>query len=195
MDPKTPTASALAALANPSCLLYGPLDARYEDRPIPTIDDPHDVIVKIAYTGVCGSDVHFHNHAGIRTFITPSHPLTLGHESSGTIHATGPAVHTLSPGDPVALEPGIPCRRCPSCKAGTYNLCPRMRFAADPPHTHGTLTRYYKLPEDFCYRLPDGVGLREGVLMEPLGVAVHAVRLAGVRPGMRVVVFGAGAVG
>ncbi|KNG90643.1 alcohol dehydrogenase [Aspergillus nomiae NRRL 13137] len=180
---------------NPSCLLYGALDARYEDRPMPVLDNPHDVIVQIAYTGVCGSDVHFWLHGGIRTYVSETQPLTMGHEASGTIHAVGSGVTTLAPGDRVAIEPGYPCRRCPRCKSGRYNLCPEMKFAADPPFTHGTLTRYFKLPADFCYKIPDHISLADAVLMEPLAVAIHAVRLADVKPGNRVVVFGAGTVG
>lgn len=70
-----------------------------------------------------------------------------------------------------------------------------MTFAADPPYSHGTLRKYYKLPEDFCYKLPDSVDLDEGVLVEPLSVAVHASRLADIKVGQDVVIFGAGTVG
>lgn len=119
----------------------------------------------------------------------------MGHEASGTIHAVGSAVTSLRPGDKVSIEPGYPCRRCKHCKSGRYNLCPEMRFAADPPRTHGTLTKFFLLPADFCYKLPESISLAEGVLMEPLAVAVHAVRLADIKPGQRVVVFGAGTVG
>lgn len=120
--------------------------------------------------------------------------MVLGHESSGVIAAVGPAVTSLQAGDRVALEPGTPCRRCANCKAGKYNLCPHMAFAATPPF-NGTLARYYVLPEDFCYKLPPHVGLDEGALMEPLGVAMHICRQAAVTPGVSVVVFGAGPVG
>lgn len=70
-----------------------------------------------------------------------------------------------------------------------------MRFAADPPHSHGALTKYFKMPEDYCYKLPDSMGLDEGVLVEPLAVAVHVARLADIKAGQDVVVFGAGTVG
>ncbi|GLA28800.1 GroES-like protein [Aspergillus phoenicis ATCC 13157] len=187
---------SLTDMSNPSCLLYGAHDARYEDRPIPTITSPTDVIIRIAYTGVCGSDVHFYHHGGIHRPITPSNPITMGHESTGIIHAIGPAVTTLSPGDPVALEPGYACHRCNLCKSGRYNLCREMKFAAVPGICHGTLTRFFKLPADYCYRIPEGtLGLDEATLLEPLGVAVRSVREVGVKPGMRVVVFGAGTVG
>lgn len=120
--------------------------------------------------------------------------MVLGHESSGVISKVGSAVTTLKVGDQVAMEPGIPCRRCDPCKSGKYNLCESMAFAATPPYD-GTLAKYYVLPEDFCYKLPGSMTLQEGAVMEPLGVAVHIVKQAGVSPGQSVVVFGAGPVG
>jgi D-xylulose reductase len=120
--------------------------------------------------------------------------MVLGHESSGIVSKVGSAVTTLQVGDQVAMEPGIPCRRCEPCKSGKYHLCLYMAFAATPPYD-GTLARYYRLPEDFCYKLPASVPLIEGALIEPLGVAVHVIKQAGVVPGNSVVVFGAGPVG
>ncbi|KLO96554.1 putative xylitol dehydrogenase [Fusarium fujikuroi] len=180
---------------NPSCFLYGPEDARFGERPIPQIEDPHDVIVKIAYTGVCGSDVHFWTEGGFARKVSERHPLVMGHEASGIIYKAGAAVSNLEPGDRVAIEPGFSCKSCTYCKSGRYNLCQNMKFAADPPSTHGTLSRYFKIPEDFAYKIPDSVSLEEAVLVEPLSVAVHGVRLADVRPGHIVIVQGAGAVG
>jgi D-xylulose reductase len=119
----------------------------------------------------------------------------MGHEASGTIHSIGPSVSTLKPGDRVAIEPGCPCRRCKTCKAGRYNFCPQMTFAASPPNSHGTLVKFFKIAEDFCYKLPESMGLDEGVLVEPLAVAVHVARLADIKVGQSVIVFGAGTVG
>lgn len=120
--------------------------------------------------------------------------MVLGHESAGVITKVGSAVTTLKVGDRVAMEPGICCRRCEPCKSGKYNLCENMAFAATPPYD-GTLAKYYVLPEDFCYKLPEHISLQEGALMEPLGVAVHIVKQAQISPGQSVVVFGAGPVG
>jgi D-xylulose reductase len=121
----------------------------------------------------------------------------MGHEASGTIHSVGTAVTLCKPGDRVALEPGVPCRFCKACKSGTYNLCRQMRFAAapGPPDTQGTLTKYYNVAEDFVYKIPDDMGLDEAVLVEPLAVAVHAVKLGDVRPGETVVIMGSGTIG
>ncbi|KEF57404.1 L-iditol 2-dehydrogenase [Exophiala aquamarina CBS 119918] len=195
-----------AETTNPSVFLYGPGNAKIEDRPEPRITDPTDAIVRIKFVGVCGSDVHFWTAGGVNgKNVSCTNPLVMGHEASGTIHAVGSSVTHLSPGDNVAIEPGQPCRCCERCKEGLYNLCPRMRFAACPATsdrpgtdgTDGTLTKYYKIPADFCYKLPPGVSLQEGVLAEPLAVAAHAVRMVDVRPGktQSVVVFGSGTIG
>jgi len=127
--------------------------------------------------------------------VDADHPLVMGHEASGVVHSVGKMVHSLKPGDRVAIEPGFPCRRCKRCKEGRYNLCPEMKFAASPPDSHGALAKFYRLPEDFCYKIPPCLGLDEAVLVEPLAVAVHIVRLADIRPGNSVVIFGAGTIG
>lgn len=121
----------------------------------------------------------------------------MGHEASGTIASIGSAVTRVRPGSRVALEPNTPCRHCLACKSGTYNLCRSIRFAAapGPPDTQGTLAKFYVLSEDFVYPVSEAVGLDEAVLVEPLAVGVHAVRLGDVRPGETVVVMGSGTVG
>ena len=120
--------------------------------------------------------------------------MVLGHESSGIIESVGSEVKNLKAGDRVAMEPGVPCRHCPHCKGGFYNLCPDMAFASTPPFD-GTLAKVYRLPGDFCYKLPDDVSLEAGALVEPTAVAVHVVRQGGVNAGHNVVIFGAGPVG
>lgn len=160
---------------------------------MPKLQTPHDVLVAVNYTGICGSDVHYWVHGAIGHFVVKD-PMVLGHESAGTIVEVGSAVTTLRKGDRVALEPGYPCRRCAPCLSGRYNLCPDMQFAATPPYD-GTLTGFWVAPADFCYKLPDNVSLQEGALIEPLAVAVHIVRQARVQPGQSVVVMGAGPVG
>lgn len=136
----------------------------------------------------------------------------MGHEASGIVHTVGPAVSTLKPGDEIAIEPGFACRVCANCKSGHYNLCPDMKFAANPPLTHGTLSKFFKVPADCCFKISGtlgenralgggenrsklGIGLDEAVLIEPMAVAVHSVRQVGVKAGDRVVIFGAGTVG
>jgi len=178
---------------NPSFILEAKNKVIYEDRPIPELPSPYDVIVKPKWTGICGSDVHYWVEGRIGHFVVEK-PMVLGHESAGIVHQVGDKVKTLKVGDRVAMEPGVPCRRCVRCKEGKYNLCPDMAFAATPPYD-GTLARYYTLPEDYCFKLPENMSLEEGALIEPTAVAVHITRQASIKPGDSVVIFGAGPVG
>ncbi|OBT57456.1 hypothetical protein VE04_02295 [Pseudogymnoascus sp. 24MN13] len=146
-------ASLTEGKSNLSFILNSTLNVSYEERPIPTLTDPRSVLVAMALTGICGSDLHYWQHGSIGPFVLKS-PMCLGHESSGTVAAIGSGVTTLKLGDRVAIEPGTPCRHCEPCLSGHYNLCPDMRFAATPPYD-GTLTGFYAAPEDFCYKLPD----------------------------------------
>lgn len=178
---------------NNSFVLRGIKDVLFEDRPVPKLGSPYDVLLQVNFTGICGSDVHYWQHGRIGHFVVKD-PMVLGHESAGTVMEVGPSVKSLKKGDRVAMEPGIPCRRCVRCKEGKYNLCFDMAFAATPPYD-GTLAKYYILPEDFCYKLPEHMTLEEGALMEPLSVAVHITKQSGLKTGDTVVVFGAGPVG
>lgn len=178
---------------NPSVVLQSIGKITFEDRPVPQLTDPNYVKIAITNTGLCGSDVHYYEHGSCGSFKVTS-PMVLGHESSGIIVEVGDNVTTLAVGDRVACEPGVPSRLSKEYKAGYYNLCPHMAFAATPPYD-GTLCRYYLLPEDFCVKLPEHVSLEEGALVEPLSVGVHANRLINVTMGDSMIVFGAGPIG
>ncbi|SCU91052.1 LANO_0D10616g1_1 [Lachancea nothofagi CBS 11611] len=168
-------------------------EIKIEDRPIPEIEDPHYVKLQIKKTGICGSDIHYYLTGAIGDFVLEQ-PMVLGHESSGIVVEVGEKVTRVKVGDRVAIEPGVPSRYSDATKAGRYNLCPKMAFAATPPYD-GTLVKYYLAPEDFVVKLPDHVSLEEGALVEPLSVGVHANKLAKVAYNQKVVVFGAGPVG
>ena len=179
-------------MKNPSAVLVAVGDLRIEDRPTPR-PGPGDVVIGVRSVGICGSDIHYWEHGRIGDFVVES-PLVLGHEAAGVVEDVAADVTDLKPGDRVAIEPGVPCRRCAHCKSGRYNLCGDVRFMATPP-IDGALARYVVHPADFCYRLPDHVSLDGGAMLEPLSVGVHACRRGGVRPGSRVLVMGAGPVG
>ncbi|GJQ69295.1 hypothetical protein Trydic_g6429 [Trypoxylus dichotomus] len=177
---------------NLTAILYGVNDLRLEQTPIPEPKDDQ-VLLRMEAVGICGSDVHYLVKGYIGQFVVRQ-PMVIGHEASGTVVEVGKNVKNLKPGDRVAIEPGVPCRRCSYCKEGRYHLCPDMVFCATPP-IHGNLARYYVHDADFCFKLPDHVSFEEGAILEPLSVGVHGCKRAGVGVGSIVLVLGAGPIG
>jgi len=163
-----------------------------QDRKRPTPDND-EVLVSVRDVGICGSDIHYYTHGQIGDHVVEE-PLVLGHESAGEVVEIGAAVNGFETGDHVALEPGVPCRRCGHCKRGEYHLCESVTFMATPPHD-GAFADYVAWPADFAYELPEGVSTREGALCEPLSVGIHACRRGDVSTGDSVLITGAGPIG
>lgn len=178
---------------NLTLVLKEKLKMELEQRPLPPKPGSNEVTLATHTVGICGSDVKYWQQGKIGNFVLTK-PMILGHETSATVIEVGENVKSLRPGDNVAVEVGLPCSTCARCRAGKYNLCNDMAFAATPPYD-GTLTRYFNHPADFCFKLPEAVSLEEGALLEPLAVAVHACQRAGIKLGDVVLVCGAGAVG
>lgn len=172
--------------------MNGTLNIEYDQQEVPQ-PKAGEVLVKVEYVGICGSDVHFYQHGRIGDFVVDG-KFILGHESGGTVQAVGEGVTSLRPGDRVALEPGVTCGKCEFCKTGHYNLCPDVRFFATPPY-HGTFCDYVTHPADMCFKLPENVTTMEGALVEPLAVGLHAARQGGVKLGDSVVILGSGCIG
>lgn len=172
--------------------LMGVNDLKIQPFNLPPLG-PYDVKVRMKAVGICGSDVHYLKHMRCAGYIVKE-PMVIGHECAGIIEEVGSGVKNLSPGDRVALEPGISCQRCDLCKEGRYNLCPEMKFFATPP-VHGSLANQVVHPAHLCYKLPDELSLEEGAMCEPLSVGVHACRRACIGPETRVLVMGAGPLG
>lgn len=163
-----------------------------DDQPIPE-PSADQVLIKMEYCGVCGSDVHFYREGKVGDTPAPA-DFILGHEVAGTIVKTGKNVTCLIPGDRVALEPGYTCGKCEFCKTGRYNLCPDVHFFAAPP-VAGALMEYVVHPADMCFKLPSNVSTEEGALVEPLAVGMHAAAQANVTLGSSVLILGGGCIG
>lgn len=164
----------------------------FKTRPRPKLES-NDVLVKVRDIGICGSDVHYLTEGQIGDFVVED-PLILGHEVAGEIVETGDEVDTHAVGQEVAIEPGIPCRRCEYCKRGEYHLCEDITFMATPPND-GAFVEYIAWPADFVYPLPSNVSTREGALCEPLSVGIHACRRANIGVGDTVLITGSGPIG
>lgn len=164
----------------------------FEEREIPKVKDD-EVLVKLEYVGICGSDLHYYETGAIGDYVVEP-PFVLGHEPGGTVVEVGKNVKHLKVGDRVALEPGKTCGHCEFCKTGRYNLCPDVVFFATPP-VDGVFQEYVAHEADLCFKLPDNVSTLEGALIEPLAVGFHAAIQGDAHLGQRAVVMGAGCIG
>ena len=172
--------------------LYGIGDIRIDEVPRPS-PGPGEALVRVKAVGICGSDVHYFKEGRIGEVVV-SEPLVLGHEPAGVVEAVGEGVEHLKPGDRVAVDPAIPCGRCEWCERGHPNLCPSVRFFGTPP-VDGALREYITHPAEALFKLPEGLDYECGAMLEPFGVALHAVDLAHLKPGQRIAVFGVGVIG
>lgn len=164
----------------------------YVEREVPQPAD-NEVLVKLEYVGICGSDMHYYETGRIGDYVVKP-PFVLGHEPGGVVVEVGKNVKHLKIGDRVALEPGKTCGHCEYCKEGKYNLCPDVVFFATPP-VDGVFQEYVAHEAALCFKLPDNVDTMEGALIEPLAVGFHAANQGGAHAGQTAVVFGAGCIG
>ena len=157
-------------------------------EPVPP--GPGEVQLRVSHCGICGTDLHiYHGVMDARV----ANPQIMGHEMSGVVNAIGADVHGFDVGDRVTVMPLDPCGACPACEAGHSHICHNLKFLGiDTP---GAFQSLWTVPAHTLHRLPDNLSLAHGALIEPLAVACHDVRLAGVGQGDEVVVLGGGPIG
>lgn len=162
--------------------LHGHGRIELHDEKMPDLKNG-EVMLQIAAVGVCGSDLHWFTHGSIGDAVLDK-PLVLGHEFSA-----------VTPnGIRVAVDPALPCGHCEWCMRGDPNLCPQVRFAGHGGQD-GALREFMAWPMEALFPLPDSIDTVEGAMLEPLGVAIHAVNLGKLQRGMKVGVFGSGPIG
>jgi L-iditol 2-dehydrogenase len=162
--------------------LFAPGDLRLLEEPLPN-PGAGEELVRVGVVGLCGSDRHGFDGGASGGARLP-HPLLPGHEFAGWTAA----------GKLVAVDPAIPCTECEFCREGNPNLCNRLRFAGYGQEDGG-LREYVAWPSRCLNLLPDSLTPADGAMLEPLGIAIHAVDLGKVSAGMRVGVFGCGPIG
>ncbi len=179
---------------------HGVKDIRVEEIPEPS-PAAGEVKVKVAWTGICGSDLHEYLAGPIFVPVDEEHPLshdkapiTMGHEYCGTVTELGEGVSDLSVGDRVAIEPIFACGDCAACLEGKYNLCDSLGFVG-LSGGHGGFAAYSVVPARMVHKMPDNLSMEQGALVEPAAVALHAVRLSKIKAGDKAAVFGAGPIG
>lgn len=166
---------------------FGPKDLRLVEIDQPKIKDD-EVLMKVKKVGICGTDLHIYS-GGMKV---PT-PLIMGHEFVGEIVEVGSKVANVKVGDRAVAEHVIGCGICKYCLQGKRNLC--ISPTAIGLHRPGALAEYISLPSGLVYRLPDELSLDEGVLVEPVSIAVYAVRKGEVSVGDEVAVIGQGPIG
>lgn len=170
-------------------------DVRVEEVEEPSVL-PGQLKVKVAWAGICGSDLHAYSHGlsmEAHSLSGQKPPLTLGHEFSGEVVAVGESVTNHQVGDKVAIEPLIYCGKCYACQRGYYNQCAQVGFVG--LNRDGGFAEYVIVDEHMAHTLPENVSFEEGALVEPTAVSFYAVRESKLKPGDSVAIFGAGPIG
>ncbi len=162
-------------------------DLRYEEIEKPKAE-PGKVIVKVKYTGICGSDVPRVNGDACHYY-----PNVLGHEFSGVIDEVGPGVTNVKPGDRVAGMPLVPCMECEDCQRGDYSLCKHYSFIGS--REFGSFAEYVAVPEKNVVKIGDSVDFIKGAFFEPATVALHGLERTGYKGGKTVAILGGGTIG
>ncbi len=182
-----------------SIRLLGPRQLEFRtDYPEPVDPSDGEALIRVRAVGICGSDLHLYQSGHIGN-LGRGDPLIPGHEFMAEVLATGPQAidgfgRPLRTGSRVAVEPHLPCHRCEWCERGDVNLCPHHTFIGLPGFD-GALRERMTLPARACFPIPDDISDEAGALLEPLGVALHALNLAGRVLGKTVAVIGAGPIG
>lgn len=169
-------------------VMTAPGEISFCEVPVPEAGEGQ-ILIKIHMIGICGSDIHVYH--GEHPFT--SYPVTQGHEVSGEIAALGAGVEGFTVGQKVTIEPQVFCGHCHPCTHGKYNLCEELKVMGF--QTTGTASHYFAVDASKVTPIPENMSYEEGAMIEPLAVAVHAVRRAGDISGQNIAVIGAGPIG
>jgi len=178
-----------------AAVLYGKQDIKIEDRPIP-VPGPNQLVVKIDYVGICGTDVEFYKDG--HPFLKD--PIVLGHENMGTVYAVGEGVTEFKVGDRLLCGPPSACEEmCPSCKRGETNICiygfPKTAGIGGPDGGYAEYFLVRDVGHTMLIKIPEGVDPKDAVLFDVICVALHGIRKSKFKLGDNVVVSGTGPIG
>ena len=175
------------ALKMKAGVVHAKNDIRYEDIDKPQIK-PGMVLVKVKFTGICGSDVPRVNGDACHFF-----PNVLGHEFSGVVEETGEGVESVAAGDHVAGIPLVPCMKCEDCQKGDYSLCKHYSFIGS--RQFGSFAEYVMVPEKNVVKYDKSISFEQGASFEPCTVALHGLERTGYKGGHTVAILGGGTIG
>ena len=168
-------------------VVYAKNDIRHDEIEKPAVR-PGTVLIKVKYTGICGSDVPRVNGDACHFF-----PNVLGHEFSGVVEEIGEGVTSVQPGDRVAGVPLVPCMACEDCQRGDYSLCKHYSFIGS--RQFGSFAEYVVVPEKNAVKFSEDVSFEKGAFFEPATVALHGLERTGYKGGHTVAILGGGTIG
>lgn len=171
-----------------SARYYGIQDVRFEETRKPECGK-NEALIKVAYAGICGSDLHIYN----KGMFIQNIPETMGHEFVGVIEQIGENVSEFAPGDAVIANPMVPCMKCPSCKAGSFNTCEELGFIGEV--RQGCFAQYIAMDQETLIKVREGADLKSIALSEPLAVALNICERAQFQPDDHVALIGVGPIG
>jgi L-iditol 2-dehydrogenase len=177
-----------------AAVLTGIRQMEVREVPDPKITKDTDVLLKIEKVGVCGSDVHYFETGRIGSQVV-KFPYIVGHECAATVAAVGRGVTRVKVGEQVVVEPAVSCHECDQCRRGRENTCFNLRFLGTPGQGDGCLSELLVMPEECCFPMQGKITIEQGVLCEPLAIAVYAVKQSRVPRGADVAILGAGPIG
>lgn len=167
---------------------YGIQNIRCEDKPVPQCG-AGQVLIRIAYVGICGSDLHIYN----KGMFIQNIPEIMGHEFSGTVASTGAGVTSVKVGDKVTANPMVTCGSCIACRTGFPGSCSQLGFIGEV--RPGAYAQYIVLPEKDVIAAPGHADLKQLALAEPLAVALNICEKATVNENDRMLIVGPGPIG
>lgn len=165
------------------------------EAPLPMILTNHEVKIKLASIGVCGSDIHYYSEGKIGSQVV-AYPFPVGHECSGIIEAIGDDVSNVTVGDLVVVDPAVHCGKCDQCLSGRPHTCRNNKFLGCPGQLDGCLSEYIVMPDFTCFPVTGKMNADQAALIEPLSIGVYSVKQAQIaEKSISAGIFGAGPIG
>ena len=175
-------------------VLTGLNQLKIVEKPVPAINKPNEVLIRMMSVGICGSDIHYYQEGKIGSQVV-QYPFTVGHEGAGIIEKVGESVTGVKPGDRVAIDPAMSCYNCDQCKAGRFHTCRNLKFLGCPGQAEGCLSEYIIIPAASSFLISDNLTLDQAALSEPLAIGLYAAGLSIPLKGAKVGILGSGPIG
>ena len=174
--------------------LTGVAYLEFIDVPEPEIKNDTDVLLKLAASGVCGSDIHYYATGKVGAQVV-TYPYRIGHECSAIVAQIGKAVKGIKVGDKVVVEPAVSCHKCDQCDMGRENTCRNLKFLGTPGQSDGCFCEYMVMPAESCLVVGDKLTLIQGALCEPFTIGLYAVKQGQSANGDKITILGSGPIG